>query len=82
MPDIIDEMYAFIMKGGDPKYPEDEGVTAVLSGGQWIPMVGADMTRVESLKKAAQTISTAMGKPITIVKFSTRTEVEVIQPEV
>lgn len=82
MPEIIEEMYAFIVKGGDPKFPDDEGVMAFRNSenGEWMPMVGSDMKRVESLKPIAQKMGTMLGLPVTIAKFTTRTTLEVLDP--
>jgi len=56
----IDEMFAFVSYSKDD--PEDEGVIAFESPGHsWIPMVGADMDRVESLKPLAKEIMQKTG---------------------
>jgi len=71
----IDVMYAFIAVD---KEPNDEGVVAAFLNGAWMPLVGADMKRVESLKLLAQNIAKATGKKITLAKFQAREDVEVI----
>jgi hypothetical protein len=48
----ITELFAFVSIGSDP---DDEGVMAFqTNGGTWMPMVGADMTRVNELKPPAE----------------------------
>ena len=74
----IDKMFAFVTEDR----PGSEGVTAFgLPGGGWMPMVGADMARVESLRNRAQEIADRTGSPITIVEFSTRNDIETIMPK-
>jgi hypothetical protein len=74
---LIEEMYAFISYDKDDN---DEGICAFNTGfNTWMPMVGADMARVESLKPVAQQIANMTGKKIKICKFSTREVLEIIE---
>ncbi len=73
----IEEMFAYI---AEDTGPDDEGVVARLVNGTWRPMVGGDMQRMESLREQAKEIALVTGQKITLVKFSTRTELEVIEP--
>jgi hypothetical protein len=73
----IEQMYAFVAV--DPT-DNTEGIPAFIAPGGPMPMVGADMARVESLRPIAQQIATATGVPITLCRFEVRTEVEVIEP--
>ena len=73
----ITEMYAFIVADTGP---EDEGVAAMLRGNAWLPMVGADMKRVESLRPFAEDLAKTTGQKITIARFTQRTDLEVIEP--
>ncbi len=76
----IEELYAYIAHDNDD--PEDEGVTAFrLPDGGWAPMVGADEARMMSLKPMAQELAMTTGQTITLVKFSTKTILETIEPE-
>lgn len=43
----IEEMYAFVAEDSGP---DDEGVVGMATKSGWMPLVGADMARVESLK--------------------------------
>jgi hypothetical protein len=62
----IDQLFAFICE----EAPEDEGVMGMqMSDGSWMPFVGADMKRVESLVPHADQISILANKPYKIVKF-------------
>ncbi len=74
----ITEIYAFI---AEDKGPEDEGLAAFLSGMNWMPMVGGDMNRIESLRAMAQHLANYSKKPIRLCKFTQRAEIEVIKPE-
>lgn len=63
----IDEIYAFIV--------EENGVEAIMgfkSQDGWIPMVGADMERVQSLIPIADHVEKISGKKYEIVKFTHR----------
>lgn len=77
----IEEMYAFIVEDSGP---DDEGVIGIQTGpgddGQrlWLPLVGADMARVNSLRPIAQGIGHQIGKKVTLVHFSNRQDLEVI----
>lgn len=72
----IEEMYAFIVEDAGP---DDEGVVAIQSeeggyGRVWLPLVGADMARVESLIPLAKGIGDQLGKKVKLIKFSERQE--------
>ena len=77
----IEEMYAFVVEDTGP---DDEGVIGIQSppgdDGRtlWLPLVGADMARVESLRPIAQGIGHQLGKKVTLVHFSNREDLEVI----
>lgn len=73
----IDEMYAFIAL--DPA-DNTEGVTAFLSPTMGnMPMVGADMARVEQLRPIAQGLAKRSGVKIKLCRFSVREELEVFE---
>lgn len=77
----IEEMYAFIVEDTGP---DDEGVVAIQTGpgddGRrlWLPLVGADMARVNSLRDIAEGIGREINKKVTLVHFSNRQDLEVI----
>lgn len=72
----IDEIFAFVSLDD-----EGEGIIGFLSSsGQWMPLVGADMKRVEALRPIAKDIAQQSGKTVRLLHFSTRHELEVIEP--
>jgi predicted peroxiredoxin len=74
----IEQMYAFVMLD-----PEDntEGIPAFHGAGNMaMPMVGANMAMVESLRPLAKQLAEQSGVKITLCRFEVRTEVEVIEP--
>ena len=44
--------------------------------GCWVPLVATDWDRVQSLKPLASQIAKAAGRPLKLVKFRERIEVE------
>ena len=79
----IKEMYAFIVEDTGP---DDEGVVAIPSISRehapiWVPLVGADMARVDSLRPLAEDIGRQSGKKVTLVHFSNRRDLEIINHE-
>lgn len=77
----IDKMYAFI---AEDTGPDDEGLIALPSetdqdgNSVWLPLIGADMERVDSLREIARGIGYETGKKVTLVHFSNREDVEII----
>lgn len=74
-PDLkIDGLYAFVAHG-----PEGEGIMAasMIIDGQlmMMPMVGADLKRVQSLLPTALEISRASGTPFKIYRFDNKTDI-------
>ena len=74
----IEEMYAFV---AEDKGPDDEGIIGFMAETGWMPMVGADMARVESLKPIAQHVARATGKKIKLLRFTKREELGPISAE-
>jgi hypothetical protein len=73
----IEQMYAFVVVDDDGT----EGVIGVPKpGGEWIPLVGADMRRVEQMTPIAKQLASAIGKSIDVLKFSQRTLLKTIKP--
>ncbi len=73
----IEAIYAFI---SIDEGPEDEGIVAALMGDKWMPLVGADMDRVESLKPLAMGVARATGKRIVLARFGDREDLEELKP--
>lgn len=70
-PHVINEMFAFVASDS-----LGEGLIAELIGNQWMPLVGADMDRVKSLRPIAERAARQTGKKIKLVKFTTRVHLE------
>lgn len=79
----IDRLWAFVQEDTGP---DDEGVLAAagaisgLGRSVTLPLIGADMERINSLRPIAQQIADATGKPVKLLTFSVRTEVAVLVP--
>lgn len=70
----IEQMYAFVML--DPT-DNTEGIPAFQGpGGMVMPLVGADMKRVDQLRPIAEAMATEAGTTITLCRFEIRTELE------
>lgn len=76
MPKIM-EIWAYIVADTGP---EDEGIVAMKRNGVWLPMVGADKERVESLRPYAEETASITGQKITLAKFTQRTDLKTITP--
>jgi hypothetical protein len=75
----IDQLFAFICLDDDGT----EGVPAThLGGGLVVPLMGADVARIDSLRDIVLTDPLLRGKRITLARFSQREDLEVIQPGV
>lgn len=78
MPKTIDELYAFVVLDptdeteGIPTWSPEPGVSA--------PVIGSDHDRVVSMREYVQQMATALQLPMTLVRFSQREELEVIEP--
>ncbi len=72
----INELFAFISIDEDS---EDEGIIASKFGDVWMPLVGADQKRVDSLRPIAKQIAKATGKHVILAKFTHRKDLEVIK---
>ena len=70
----VDAIYAFI---STDEGPEDEGIVAMKVDNTWLPMVGADEARMESLKPIARGIARITEKRIVLAKFSVREDQEI-----
>ena len=68
----IEGMYAFVAEDSGP---DDEGIIGMNTGSGWMPLVGADMARVESLKPIARRVAAETGKKIKILHFTQREEI-------
>lgn len=72
----IDRLFAYVALDD-----EGEGVVSMtMPGLGTVPFVGADSDRMLSLRPQAQLIAKQTGKQVKLIRFDTRTEVEVIDP--
>ena len=71
----ITEMYAFITH--EEGREDDEGIIGASPDGRtWMPLVGADMTRVKDLIPFAEETKRRTGIPYRIVKFKIDGEIK------
>lgn len=80
----IDKLYAYIAvdtEGKDGK--PGEGIASFYSPetGGWMPMIGADQERMESLRPMAQQMANEGGRRIVLASFDVRTDVEILEPD-
>lgn len=71
----IEEMYAFITEDTGP---DDEGIIGMNTPQGWMPFVGADMARVESLRPLVLQIAKDLGKEVKLLHFTKREELEIL----
>lgn len=74
----ITEVYAWVSTDADPS---DEGVIGWNSAMGWIPLVGADLKRIESVRHLAQATANITKKPVRLLRFSVREELETVTPK-
>lgn len=72
----ITEMFAFIAEDAGP---DDEGIIGFTTPTGWMPMVGADMKRVDSLRPIAAGVAKDLGKRVKLIHFTNREELEEIR---
>ena len=70
----IDKMYAFVAEDKNG----DEGVIGMQTNSGWMPLVGADMKRINSLIPIVQNIVNQTNHPVKILMFSDRKEIDEI----
>lgn len=59
----------------------NEGIIGLLTDRGWLPCVGADHTRIESLRQVAVGHAATTGHPVRLIRFSTREVLETVKPE-
>ncbi len=67
----VTELYAFVAENG----PGDEGLMALILEDKVVPLVGADMERLDSFRPIARGISQASGIPYRILHFKLEGEI-------
>lgn len=68
----IEQMYAFVVLDED----NTEGIPAIATPIGHMPMVGADMKRIDELRPVAEAMAKESGLKITLCRFEVRTELE------
>lgn len=74
----IDQMYAFVAVDEEDG---TEGICSYQTSIGHMPLIGADMARVDSLRPIAQEIATAANLEVRLIRFTNRTDVETLTPE-
>jgi len=70
----IDEVFLFVAEDDT-----GEGIIGELMGDNWVPFVCADLARVNQLRPRAELIAKTTKKKVKLIRYSTRTEMEVIE---
>jgi hypothetical protein len=74
-PRIVAELWAWVVTEPDG----GEGVPAIRTGEGWLPAMGGDRARIESLRDLI--VATTAGMPLKLVRFTGAEVVEVVRPE-
>lgn len=73
----VEEIWAWVSV--DPQ-DQNEGIITVNSPMGPMPMVGADKERMKSLRELAEQAAKNAGIEVKLLRFSTRSEIEIIPP--
>ena len=73
----ITELFCFAVSDKDD---DDEGVPAVKHPIGPLPLLGADLKRIDALMPYAQDLADQLGKPLRIYKFSQKEQIGEVQP--
>lgn len=68
----ITELFCYVVTGDDG----DEGVPAFAYQGVAMPMMGADLARMRSLRQIADQIEVDTTKQVRLYKFTTKEEID------
>lgn len=77
LPYKIEQIFAFISTDEDGS----EGVIGFETHGVFMPLVGADMDRIESLKPIVQQVANMTQKQVRLCRFHQLEELESINPK-
>ena len=75
MPLTIDAIYAWVAIESNGA----EGVCATTVGGLVMPLIGADIDRIKSLRPFAEQTYALTGRPVHLLRFSRREDLEIIE---
>lgn len=56
----------------------DEGVCTVMMGDMWVPLLAADVERLDWIREKAAEVGAASGRKIRLIRLSTREELEIL----
>ncbi len=70
----IDALYAWIVTEPDG----GEGVASAFLGGTHMPLIGADMDRIKSLRPFAEIVRKMTGYPVRLVRYGSREDLELL----
>lgn len=76
----ITEMYAFVILN-DGLGQGDEGIPAFKMGNMSMPLTGADMERIDSIRPIAQDAANSSGSKIELRHWTQMEVLEVLEPE-
>lgn len=58
-----------------------EGIPTFVKNNLTLPLIASDITSLETMKKAAQNVANLHGARVTLVKFTTREEIQIMEPD-
>lgn len=70
----IDAIYAWVATDPDG----GEGICSFQLGDTHMPLVGADMDRIKSLRRFAESVRRISGYPVRLVRFGSRDDLEIL----
>jgi len=70
----IETLYAWVASEPDG----GEGLAGFLGPEGWMPLIGADLARIESLRHVAEDVARVTGYPVALKSFSTVTVIETL----
>lgn len=73
----IEKLYCFMIIDKDG----DEGICGFKTDEGWMPMVGADLERMDSIEIIAKSIANSMNETIFLLEFTDRKEIKQIKPD-
>jgi hypothetical protein len=73
----IEHLWAYVMDDPDDG---NEGIIGVSFGRLMMPLIASDHVRCDEYHRYAERIAKQLGRPVRLVRFETRVEVEVIEP--
>jgi hypothetical protein len=71
----ITEIWAWICEDT----PGSEGLPGASIGGTFMPLIGSDRQRVESMRDFAVAVRIGTGRPVKLVRFTQREDVETLK---